>query len=182
MKTLIVIVLLMVGGVIHADAVFARGAGSGAGAAGAGAGAAAGAAGAGAAAGTPGPGAAAGAPAAADGEAAPGDADAASGPGAGGDSSTVETGPGDHLGGPAAGFAHDPSIYRSPSSAWPGEIEYPSASPRGPAVIAPPPLVAAPSAVIVTPVAPVVRSPERVDTLTAPLMCPGINPSDPRKC
>ena len=184
MKTLIVILIVMAGGVLHADAVFARGgsagAGAAAGAAGAGAGAASGTAG--AAAGAPSGAAGAAAPAAADGTGV-GDTGAGVGPGAGGDSSAVSTGPGDNLGGGPAGYANDPAVYRSPATAWPGEVVYPSASPRGPAVVAPYAVVGPPSAVIITPRPPVIsRSPERIEVLTEPLVCPGVNPSDPRKC
>jgi hypothetical protein len=146
MRKLIVIMLATAGVAVAADTVFARGGGAGGGG-GAGAGAAAGAAAAGAAA-TSGDGAAAGA--------GPG------GPGAAGDDSAVETGPGDRLGGPAAGYANDPSLYRSPVTAWPGEIEYPSASPRSGVIVAP--------------------SATPVGVPATPLMCPGINAADPRKC
>lgn len=164
MKMVILIVLVMAGGVLHADAVFARGGAGGGGAPGGGTGG--------------GPAGGGGAPAG--GGSVPGDTGtaAATGP----DSSALETGPGDRLGGPSAGYAGDPSIYHSPATAWPGEIEYLSASPRDPAVVAPPAAVA-PTAVIVTPQsAVVVQSPARVDIRATPLMCPGINASDPRKC
>lgn len=105
-------------------------------------------------------------------------------------SSPGETGPGDRLGGPAAGISSDPSVYRSPASAWPGEVEYPSASPRGPAMVTPPAVIvvppgtgvvvgpsASPAAVVVTPpAAGVVVEP------LGPVMCPGINAGDPRPC
>ena len=127
MKMVILIVLVMAGGVLQADAVFARGGAGGGGAPGGGTGG--------------GPASGGGAPA--DGGSVPGNTGtaAATGP----DSSAPETGPGDRLGGP-----NDPSIYHSPAAAWPGESEYLSASPRDPAVVAPPAAVA-PTAVIVTP-------------------------------
>ncbi len=142
MRKLIVTMLVTAGVAVSADAVLARG--GGAGGAGGGAGA----------------GAAAGAPAGAGDSSGAGAAPAGpSGPGAAGDNSAAETGPGDRLGGPAAGYANDPSLYRSPVTAWPGEIEYPSASPRSGAILAP---SAAP-----------------VDV--SPRMCPGINAAD-RRC
>jgi hypothetical protein len=42
------------------------------------------------------------------------------------------------MGGASAGFTSDPSIYRSPATAWPGEIEYPSASPLSGVMVEPP--------------------------------------------
>jgi len=152
MKQLMVMLVLAAGVVIYANAVFAGGAGSGGGS--------------GAAAGTAG---AAGTGA---------DSGSTSGSGAASDSSAGETGPGDRLGGPAAGYANDPSVYRSPASAWPGEVEYPSASPRSPGVVTSPgtgDVVPAPSTRGTMPS-------RRVDTLTTPVMCPGINDIDPRKC
>ena len=143
MRQLIVSMLVAAGVVVYADAVVARSGGAGGAGGGAGAGAAAGGA-----AGASGNGAAAAGP--------------SGGPGAAGDDSVVETGPGDRLGGPAAGYANDPLIHRSPVTAWPGEFEYPSASPR--------------SGVIVAPSGTAVGGP------TTPLMCPGINAADPRKC
>jgi hypothetical protein len=140
MRNLIVIMLVTAGVVVYADAVLARGGGAGGAGGGTGAGAPAGA--------TSGDGAAAGA--------------GPSGPGAAGDDSAAETGPGDRLGGPAAGYANDPSLYRSPVTAWPGEIEFPSASPRSGVIVAP--------------------SATPVGVPATPLMCPGINAADPRKC
>jgi hypothetical protein len=144
--------------VIYAHAVSAGGAGSGGGS-----GAAAGAAGA--------------AGAAAAGTAGAAGTGADSGSGAAGDSSAGETGPGDRLGGAAAGYANDPSVYRSPASAWPGEVEYPSASPRSPGVATSP----GTGALVPAPTRGTVPS-RRVDTLSTPVMCPGINEIDPRKC
>ena len=95
MRQLIVSMLVAAGVVVYADAVVARSGGAGGAGGGAGAGAAAGGA-----AGAGGTGAAA--------------AGTSGGPGAAGDDSVVETGPGDRLGGPAAGYANDPSIHRSP--------------------------------------------------------------------
>jgi hypothetical protein len=173
MKTLIVTMLLAAGVVVYADAVFARGggAGGGGGSGASGAGGAPGAAG--AAAGTGGEG--------------------AEGTGSPADNSAAETGPGDRLGGPAAGYANDPSIYRSPASAWPAEVEYPSASPRSGAIVTPPSggvyvappatgvIVAPPGSVVAPPGAVIVPS-QRVQAPTTPLMCPGINAADPRTC
>jgi hypothetical protein len=161
MKMSMMVALMVSGVVLDAGAVGAGGGSGGAGASGTGAAAAG--AGEGAAAGKPG--------------------GTAGGPGAAGDTSVGETGPGDRLGGPPAGYTSDPSVYRSPASAWPGEVEYPSASPRGAVIVPAPAVVGAPAGVIVAPpsAAGMVR-PGRIEMPAEPLMCPGINAADPRKC
>src|SRR6185369_6740821 len=93
------------------------------------------------------------------------------GPGAGADSSTGETGPGDRLGGPAAGYTNDPSVYRSRASAWPGEVDYPSASPRSGGIATSP----ATGGVVVPPPGRGITPSGRVDTFATPVMCPRMN-------
>jgi hypothetical protein len=93
MKKLTVIVLLIAGDLFHSDTVQSGAASAGAAETAGGGEAATGGAGTGA---------------------------AASGPGPAGDASASETGPGDRLGGPPAGYANDPSVYRSPVTMGPG--------------------------------------------------------------
>jgi hypothetical protein len=101
-----------------------------------------------------------------------------------------ETGPGDRLGGSGAGISGDPSVYRSPASAGPGGVEYPSASPRGAPTIAPPAVIVVPpgTGVVVEPssrVPGVVVAPPVAGVVVEPLgpvMCPAINLGDPRPC
>jgi hypothetical protein len=155
MKRSIVLGLLLAGALVYADAALARNGGAGA------------------AGGEPG-----------GNVAGPG---AAGGPGTAGDNSTTTTGTGDGLGGVPSGASQIPEIYRGNASRWSIESEYPSASPRA-AIVAPPSgvIVAPPAGVVVTPPAApgvVVTPPAAVVTPPAgPLMCPNVNPTDPRKC
>jgi hypothetical protein len=113
-------------------------------------------------------GAPAGAPSGAPAAGAPGPSGSTGAPAAGapaaGDNSAATTGPGDGLGGVSAGVSQDPRLYRSPASLPVGGVmvDDPSASPRGTT-----------SGVVVAPgqIAP-----------NTPLMCPGINAWDPRRC
>jgi hypothetical protein len=166
MKKLIVTMMLIGGAVVYGDAVFARGAGGSSASGPSGTGAAAGAGNAG--------------NAAAPGTAATGSAGVA-GPGAAGDNSAPSTREGD-VSGMIRGNPEEPAVDASSASRWPNPFEgYPSASPASRTVIVPPAttvVVPAPApGVVVTPGTAVVP----VDP-SSPLMCPGINPSDPRLC
>jgi hypothetical protein len=167
MRQGIVCGLLLAVALVYADAALARDGGSGSAGASAGAGAPSGAA-----AGATGTGSAgAGAPSGAAADTGTTGATATGGAGTGApgvagpgadvdDNSAMSTGPGDGLGGSAAGYSINPEIYRSPAQAWPGsnDYDYPAASPRGTFV------------------------PGREVGPAEPLMCPGVNASDPRRC
>ena len=89
-----------------------------------------------------------------------------------------------------AGYSWDRMRYNSPAGAPPASTYYESASPRtapaGTVVVTPPAsgVVVAPApapGVVVTPAPGVVVTPGVVVPNT-PLICPNVNPADPRKC
>jgi hypothetical protein len=83
--------------------------------------------------------------------------------------------------GGSSGYSWDRDRYSSPAAA--PLDNYPSASPRSGASTAPATTVVTPApAVVVTPEPAVVVTPGTVVVPNTPLICPNVNPSDPRKC
>ncbi|HET7341322.1 MAG TPA: hypothetical protein VFL90_07655, partial [Methylomirabilota bacterium] len=75
-----------------------------------------------------------------------------------------------------AGYSPNSEVYRSTATGPAGTTGYPAASPRE--VIVTPPA----SAVVVTPPPAATVVVPGVVAPTGPIMCPGINRGDPRRC
>jgi hypothetical protein len=105
--------------------------------------------------------------------------------------SAGESGPGDGLGGAQSGYSWDRDRYNSPAGAPPSSY-YPQASPRGVYTTTPETVVVTPPAsgvvvapapgVVVAPAPGVVVTPGTAVVPSTPLICPNVNPADPRKC